>query len=74
MAGGGRGVGFYRPLNYGLMRGVGRWLLRFEGRRGVEGMGTIGKGNKQAFFVFFFVMLFVHFARQFKGSFVPVYC
>ena len=30
--------------------------------------------NKQTFFVLFFVKLFVHFARQFRGSFVPVYC
>ena len=30
--------------------------------------------NKQTFFVLFFVKLFVHFARQFRGSFVLVYC
>ena len=30
--------------------------------------------NKQTFFVLFFVKLFVHFAGQFRGSFVPVYC
>ena len=33
-----------------------------------------GLCNKQTFFVLFFVKLFVHFARQFRGSFVPVYC
>ena len=33
-----------------------------------------GVCNKQTFFVLFFVKLFVHFARQFRGSFVPVYC
>ena len=63
---------FYHMIYHKRLAGNSEW------QDGQDKMPARNQGNytcnKQTFFVLFFVKLFVHFARQFRGSFVPVYC